>query len=125
MSHILRALGASVVSHIQTLSIQEVSSRLNVTKHTLRFWEKELEGVLVPLRSRGGQRRYTQEHLLLIQEIRGLKQRGLRLAEIKMRLNGRHDLKAERTIEQKIDNIAEHIAEIVRTAIYSLLDKAK
>ena len=114
-----------MVSHIQTLSIQEVSSRLNVTKHTLRFWEKELEGVLVPQRSRGGQRRYTQEHLLLIQEIRGLKQRGLRLAEIKMRLDGRHDLKAERTIEQKIDNIAEHIAEIVRTAIYSLLDKAK
>jgi DNA-binding transcriptional MerR regulator len=113
------------MSPLQTLTIQEVSSRLHVTKHTLRFWEKELEGVLIPLRSRGGQRRYTQEHLLLIQEIRGLKQRGLRLAEIKMRLNGRHDPKAEKTIEQKIDNIAEHVAEIVRTAIYSILDKAE
>jgi DNA-binding transcriptional MerR regulator len=107
------------------LTIQEVSSRLNVTKHTLRFWEKELEGVLVPLRSRGGQRRYTQEHLLLLHDIKGLKQRGLRLTEIKMQLNGRPDSKAKKTIEEEIDNIAEHIAEIVRTAIYSLLEKPK
>jgi DNA-binding transcriptional MerR regulator len=114
-----------MVSDLQTLTIQEVSSRLNVTKHTLRFWEKELEGVLVPLRSRGGQRRYTQEHLLLIQEIRGLKQGGLRLSEIKMRLTGRCDFVAEKTIEQKIDNIAEQIAEMVKTAIYSLFEKAK
>jgi DNA-binding transcriptional MerR regulator len=114
-----------VVTHLPTLSIQEVSSRLNVSKHTLRFWEKELEGVLVPLRSRGGQRRYTQKHLLLIQEIRGFKQRGLRLAEIKMRLNGRHDPKAENSIEQKIDNIAAQIAEMVKTALYSLLEKSE
>jgi DNA-binding transcriptional MerR regulator len=115
----------SLVSHLQTLTIQEVSRRLNVSKHTLRFWEKELEGLLVPLRSRGGQRRYTQEHLLLIQEIKALKQRGLRLAEIKLQFSGRNDPKAEKSIEQKIDHIAEHVAEIVRAAIYNLLEKAK
>jgi len=36
-------------------SIQEVSTFLNVPKPTLRFWEKELDGILVPSRTRGGQ----------------------------------------------------------------------
>jgi DNA-binding transcriptional MerR regulator len=114
-----------MVDPLQTLTIQEVSSRLHVTKHTLRFWEKELEGVLVPLRSRGGQRRYTQEHLLLIREIKGLKQRGLRLAEIKMRLNRGHDPKSEPSLEQKIERIAAQIADMVKTALYSVLEKAE
>jgi len=41
------------------ISIQEISALLKVAKPTLRFWEKEFEGILVPLRTRGGQRRYT------------------------------------------------------------------
>jgi hypothetical protein len=33
------------------LSIQEVSALLKVPKPTLRFWEKEFEGILAPLRT--------------------------------------------------------------------------
>ena len=48
---------------MKTLTIQEVSDRAGISKHTLRFWERELNGVIVPLRTKGGQRRYTLETL--------------------------------------------------------------
>ena len=58
---------------LKMLTIQEVSQRLGLTPHTLRFWEKELERVIVPLRTKGGQRRYTLEHLFVIDEVKRLK----------------------------------------------------
>jgi UDP-N-acetylglucosamine 4,6-dehydratase len=65
------------------LSIQEVSDRLRVPKHTLRFWEKECQGLFEPLRTPGGQRRYTPEDISIIEEIKKLRKRGKGLAEIK------------------------------------------
>jgi DNA-binding transcriptional MerR regulator len=68
------------------ISIQEVSALLNVPKPTLRFWEKELEGILAPLRTDGGQRRYTVENIAVIEEIKKLKSKGMSLPEIKRKL---------------------------------------
>ncbi|WP_369707420.1 MerR family transcriptional regulator [Desulfosarcina sp. BuS5] len=34
--------------------MQQVSTKLNILKPTLRFWEKEFNGILVPLRTNGG-----------------------------------------------------------------------
>jgi DNA-binding transcriptional MerR regulator len=70
----------------QFLSIQEVSKRLKVPKPTLRFWEKELAGIIVPLRSNGGQRRYTTENVSVIEEIKRMREMGMSLAKIKRRL---------------------------------------
>ena len=67
-------------------SIQEVSDRLKVPKPTLRFWEKEFDGILAPLRTNGGQRRYTVENIAVIEEIKKLKKKGMSLPEIKRRL---------------------------------------
>ena len=47
----------------QLFTIQQLSKKLNIPKPTLRFWEKELEGIFVPLRTRGGQRRYRQSEV--------------------------------------------------------------
>jgi len=68
------------------LSIQQVSTKLNIPKPTLRFWEKEFEGFLQPFRTPGGQRRYTSEHIAIIEEIKKLKGTGLSLEEIKRKL---------------------------------------
>ena len=70
----------------QLHSIQQISTTLNIPKPTLRFWEKEFEGILLPLRTNGGQRRYTSEHVSIIGEIKALKKAGLSLAEIKKNL---------------------------------------
>ena len=70
----------------QAITIQQVSEKLDVPKPTLRFWEREFEGILVPLRTNGGQRRYAPEHVSVIEEIKMLKRAGLSLVEIKGKL---------------------------------------
>ncbi len=107
---------------LQTLTIQEVSQRLKVTKHTLRFWEKELDGLIVPLRTQGGQRRYTPEHLFIIEEIRRLKRKGLSLVHIKNKLDNSYNAEEDNSNSQRIDLLANQIAEIVKSAIYRFFD---
>ena len=109
---------------MHSLTIQEASKSLKLTKHTLRFWEKELEGLIVPLRTRGGQRRYTPDHLLIIREVKRLKKKGLSLEEIKSKLQKKYNSGVEPiSNSQKIDLLANQIAEIVRSTVYNLLQK--
>ncbi len=69
------------------MSIKEVSHKLRIPKHTLRFWEKELNGITVPHRTDGGQRRYTLEHISTIKEIKKFRKKGMSLTEIKGKLS--------------------------------------
>lgn len=107
---------------MKTLTIQEVSIRSGVSTHTLRFWEKELSGVIVPERTKGGQRRYTTDHLLVIEEIKALKANGLSLADIRRDLNHRFNTHAELPNNHRPDVLADKVAEIVRTAILNFLN---
>ena len=109
----------------QILTIQEVSDRANVTKHTLRFWEKELDGILVPHRTKGGQRRYTPKHLFLIEEIKRLKKKGLSLPAIKRRLDNDYNSTEANPNSHKIDHLANQIAEMVRSTLYRFLEAEK
>jgi len=105
-----------------TLTIKEVSRRAGLSTPTLRFWAKELEGVIVPQRTKGGQRRYTMEHLLVIEEIKGLKGKGLSLSDIKRAMNYRVNSGEKNYSHQTADLIADKIAEIVRTTIFDFLN---
>jgi DNA-binding transcriptional MerR regulator len=107
---------------VRTLTIQQVSRRLNLTTHTLRFWEKELEGILTPLRTQGGQRRYTPDHLFLLEEIKRLKRSGLSLIDIKDKLNSSSHADQGNSNTNKIDLLADQVAEIVRTAIHRFFE---
>ena len=126
------------------LSIQEVSALLNVPKPTLRFWEKELDGIFVPFRTNGGQRRYTVENIAVIEEIKKLKRNGMSLLKIKRKLGkgqrsevrsqrsgrmskawgqmpeaGSHGSGDERT--DTIDLLADKVAEVVKAEVNSFL----
>ena len=111
-----------MVSPVKTLTIQEVSKHSGVSTHTLRFWEKELEGVIVPQRTKGGQRRYTPEHILVIEEIKSLKAKGMSLPEIRRELNQRLNSENEYYTNERADVLANKIAEIVRTTIFNFLN---
>ena len=106
----------------QLHSIQQLSTKLNIPKPTLRFWEKEFEGILQPLRTNGGQRRYAPEHVSVIKEIKMLKKTGLRLVEIKRKLGKR--LVPEAGIQrpgegqtENIEQLAERVAEVVKLEV--------
>ncbi|MFZ7111307.1 MAG: MerR family transcriptional regulator [Desulfatiglandales bacterium] len=109
----------------QDLTIQQVSHKLKVSRHTLRFWERELGGILVPLRTQGGQRRYTAEHLFIISEIRRLKGKGCSLEEIKGKLG--KPLEVTRagnpSTEERIAHLANGVAEVVRSTVYDYLQE--
>jgi DNA-binding transcriptional MerR regulator len=111
-----------MVSPLKTLTIQEVSTRSGVSTHTLRFWEKELGGIIVPQRTKGGQRRYTLEHLLVIEEIKSLKSKGFSLTDIRRELNHAFSSDEEHYNHQRADVLANKIAEIVRSAIFQFLN---
>lgn len=104
----------------ETYSIQEASDRANVSKHTLRFWERELNGIIVPLRTDGGQRRYTQHNMTIIEEIKKLKVKGHSLPGIKQILDSRSPTMNSK---EKIDLLANQIAEVVKSTLYNFLEK--
>ena len=54
------------------LGIGEVSKYLGINISTLRYWEKEFHQFLRTSRTKGGQRRYTEENIKILQEIKYL-----------------------------------------------------
>lgn len=107
---------------LPTFSIGQVSKQLEVSCHTLRFWEKELGDIIVPLRTKGGQRRYTSKHVETIREIKRLRDNGLSLADIKARMSDQNSKNNDKNLDI-VDRVANEIAEIVRLTLNSLLEK--
>ena len=103
------------------LSIEELSLQLSIPKHTLRFWEKVLEGIFVPQRTRGGQRRYTFENIATIGQIKKLREKGMRLSDIKKALS--NDNRGDILNSGKVDLLANMVADMVRTEIYSFFKR--
>ena len=67
----------------QFLSVEEVSRKVRVPKHTLRCWEKELGDMISPLKTPGGQRRYRAEDLSIVKQVRNFRLQGLSFPEIR------------------------------------------
>jgi len=98
------------------LTIKQISEATGIPNHTLRFWEKEFCGILVPSRTKGGQRRYSLQHIEIIEKIKSLKEEGTSLNQIKLKLvqsvDGCTDMNT-------LDLLADRIASIVRTEVYN------
>ncbi len=52
--------------------IKEVSDRLNLPISTIRYWEREFEGILTPARTEKGQRRYSRREIKTLETIKRL-----------------------------------------------------
>ena len=109
----------------QYLTIQQVSKKLNIPKPTLRFWERDLAGIIVPSRTKGGQRRYDQKTISIIEEIKRMRDEGYSLAQIRYRFHGRsqNGKAAEYARPKEIEIFADRVAEIVRSEVYRLFEK--
>jgi DNA-binding transcriptional MerR regulator len=107
----------------QGVSISDVSTRFEIPKPTLRFWEKEFKEILVPLRTQGGQRRYNTEHMTVIKKIKRLRERGMGLCEIRGNLMRDRKKKESDLNNSNIDFLADRIAKVVRDEVYRFLEK--
>jgi MerR family transcriptional regulator, copper efflux regulator len=105
------------------LTIQQVSRRCDVSKSTLRFWEKKFGNRLSPIRSEGGQRRYSAEHVQVVALIKRLKAEGLSLEEIEARLSP-GPLEETSPTAPELDHLAERIAAIVKHEVCRFLESA-
>jgi len=105
------------------LTISKVSERLKVPKHTLRFWEKEFGRALVPLRTVGGQRRYSSEDLLAIEKIKTLREGGMSLSEIRSGLDMGNRENDSST--RQIDLLADHVPQVVKAEVYNFFGNKK
>jgi UDP-N-acetylglucosamine 4,6-dehydratase len=102
-------------------TIKQLSERLNVPKPTLRFWEKELDGIIVPLRTSGGQRRYTSTHITVLKEIKDLRNSGKSISEIKEYFKNGHSSRESIDNDAAIEILTERIAELVKQEISNFL----
>lgn len=100
-------------------SIKEASELTDVASHTLRLWERKIPGFLRPVRTSGGQRRYTEECLDKIRKLDYyVNHKGMTLVGAQRMIeeglepqgNGELDLKdkvlADKRVRQAIDEIA-------------------
>ena len=105
---------------ISRMTIQQVSERLNLPKSTIRFWEKEFEGLIQPTRSAGGQRRFSENDMASLASINNWRKQGLSLAQIKRQLlmgDGNNTPLNMHAVEQ----LTERIMKYVRKEIYNFL----
>lgn len=66
------------------LSINEVSARLELPAHTLRYWEKQFPAAIKPTTGAGGRRYYRPETVETLELIRDhLYNRGMTIAGVK------------------------------------------
>ena len=56
----------------QAVSISMAGQITGVEVHTLRYWEREFTGLLNPIRTKGGQRRYGPEDIQTVFHLKRL-----------------------------------------------------
>ena len=99
-------------------TISQLSAMLDISGPTLRFWESEFAGVFTPLRTSGGQRRYTDAHIDILEKIISLKKKGLKLTEIRAEMMRTNLVDGPAVSREKIDILAERISRAVKKEIH-------
>jgi DNA-binding transcriptional MerR regulator len=105
----------------ELLTISEVSERLKIPKHTLRFWEREFGGFFTPQRTKGGQRRFTPEDVDWIKQVAKMRERGISLSRIKGELVSEN--REAPSVEGSLELLASRVSDLVKAEVYNYLRK--
>lgn len=74
-------------------TISEVSTQLNTKPSLIRFWEKEFNTILKPLKNKNGERRYREKDIDKLNYIyRLIREKGYSLRGAKQFMANRHKL---------------------------------
>jgi len=98
----------------KVFSIKEVSEITGVPAHTIRFWEKDFGMYLKPVRTRGGQRRYSSEDIEIIRKIKHYRyEEKYTIAGTINEIENSRKSRKSLELEEIVDEIAEMIKEKV------------
>jgi MerR family copper efflux transcriptional regulator len=87
------------------MSITDVSRQTGIPVTTLRFYEKELPGLLPLRKTRGGHRRYRPEDVVRLSAIRRLTEtQGLKLSDVRRVMASRGD---SEPLREELDRLRE------------------
>jgi MerR family transcriptional regulator, heat shock protein HspR len=102
-------------------SIKAVSELTHLPPSTLRFWEKVFQESLSPVRTIGGQRRYNEQNIAIIQKIQKLKEEGIPISIIKKHLTpvGQE----ENRNGDPVDLLADSLVKVIRDEVYRFFVK--
>ena len=104
-------------------TIRQVGTLIGLRPSTLRFWEKEFQGILVPVRTNGRQRRYRPEDLAVIKKIKQMREEGATISGIKRNLL--RGEKGDYPDSSRINFLADKVAEVVKAEIFHFLNTGK
>jgi len=104
---------------IGPLTISEVSKRLKIPTHTLRFWEREFGDVLAPQRTKGGQRRFSSEDVGWIDQIAKMRKRGMSLSRIKRELAS--ESRGGPSVKCSLELLASRVSDLVKAEVSNFL----
>ena len=105
----------------QLFTIHQASQKCNLPKSTLRFWERRFSPFLNPIRSSGGQRRYSNKHLSIIDRIRVLKKQGFGLDEVHHALTQDQAAAVKPAAVVGLEHLADRVAGLVKQEVYRFL----
>lgn len=106
-------------------TIHQVSLMLEVPKPTLRFWESELGGIIDPIRTPGGQRRYNDKHVYIINNIKTMRENGKTLSEIKEKLKNTGKPESKSTGDINIDFLADRVSQLVKSEVLRFFERGE
>lgn len=104
-------------------SISQVNALTGVPKTTIRFWEKEFNDFLQPMRTSGNQRRYGPGDVETIAKISHLVNNdGYTLDGVRRKMQNESELEQlpKDKPERKIENLAETMSEYLLKRIFAM-----
>ena len=99
-------------------TILQASQKCDLPRSTLRFWERRFSPFLNPIRSPGGQRRYSKEHLSIIARIKILKEQGRGLDEVRHALTQDQVAAVKPAMVVGLEHLADRLARLVKQEVY-------
>ncbi|WLR61166.1 MerR family transcriptional regulator [Guptibacillus hwajinpoensis] len=97
-------------------SISEIAEKVDISAHTLRYYEKE--GIIDPVRNDSGVRQFDEKHLQWLQFVKKLRETQMPVSQIKEYT--RLFLEGEHTANARLNLLEEH-QQYIRDQIETLL----
>ncbi|MDO6657997.1 MerR family transcriptional regulator [Anaerobacillus sp. 1_MG-2023] len=97
-------------------SISEIAEKVDISAHTLRYYEKE--GIIDPIRNDSGVRQFDEKHLHWLQFVKKLRETQMPVSQIKKYT--RLFLEGEHTANARLNLLEEH-QQYIRDQIETLL----